>query len=319
MIENFKDDFFWMLRQSKGYFPWIDDDNYRLQRLFYRSHYKMCPECFHDFNTIDLIKILLNEVVCENEMIDLFFKALIRAEIRFISRFIPQRSNEERLTGNLVSEIDSSIFLIKDQFQSLSLKSYSEKKTIDFYYYDLSKGGKVEKETGADLGFILVIDLPDHPFTVKSFIFQAKKINNKVQIDKEQYLKLKKIDDQCCGYLFYDMNFSTLSSPLVLKLDDYNFTQKMEKSYKKNTKSFYLDFNEILHGVPLSIFIIKEMLIKPTYGKQHLSFKNALNFFKDLCNENKLNNQFNGRVGIVSLGSKINYDIKNDEVFNITI
>ena len=38
---------------------------------------------------------------------------------------------------------------------------------VDFFYFDLSRGGKVEKDTGADLGFIIVIDLPDYPFTVK--------------------------------------------------------------------------------------------------------------------------------------------------------
>ena len=197
----------------------------------------------------------------------------------------------------------------------MSLKYYSEKKEIDFFYYDLSKGGKAEKETGADLGFILVIDLPDYPFLVKSFIFQAKKINKKVQIDKEQYLKLEKNSGKN-AYLFYDIDLSTLSSPLVLEIDNYRIKEKKEESDTKNTESFYLDFKDIQQGSPLSLFITQNIM-KQKFGKQHSSFKNSLKFFNNLCDENQ--NAFNGIVGVVSLGKKINYDIKHNEGLDITI
>ncbi|OQX18811.1 MAG: hypothetical protein BWK75_06265 [Candidatus Altiarchaeales archaeon A3] len=268
----------------------------------------------------DLIKALTSETVCRNGLIDLFFKAVMRAEIRFISRYAPQRSHEERLTGNLVSEIDNSIYLIKDEFKDLSVKYYSEMKEIDFFYFDLSKGGKIEKDTGADLGFVLIVDLPDYPFTVKSFVLQAKKINNKVQIDSNQYKTLSNLNEENCGYLFYDMNFTTLSSPMVLRIKDYPLEDKCEESKKNKTKSFYLDLNDIYRGEPLSFFLISDFLNKK-YGKQHNSLEGALDYFNKLCgdNPNEDSLQFNGRVGIVCLGKKINYNISHNESFRISI
>jgi hypothetical protein len=182
MIAKFKDEYFWMLRESKGYYPWVKSDSYNLirclERYFELTEYHIHGYGFHHHkgNPYDLVKSLLNERLLENEIIDLFFKSLIRAEIRFISRYIPQRSNEERLTGNLVSEIDNAIHLISDECEEFSIKRYNEKKYIDFIYTDMSRGGIVEKQTGADLGFILVLDLPDYPYTVKSIVLQAKKI-----------------------------------------------------------------------------------------------------------------------------------------------
>jgi hypothetical protein len=245
----------------------------------------------------------------------------MRAEIRFISRYIPQRSNEERLTGNLVSEIDNSIFLIKEEFKELSKMHYGEAKEIDFFYSDMSKGGKVEKDTGADLGFILVIDLPDYPFTVTSLILQAKKINHKSQIDKAQFKTLMSIDEKNCAYLFYDTDFRTLTSPIVLTIDDHDFKQKYMKSEEGKTDSFYMEYKDICDGHPLSLFIILSLL-NNEYGKKHSSMDSAMSFFRDLLyKENRKQNflDFNGRVGIVSLGKKIQYNINDDGGLNISI
>lgn len=320
MITKFQDEFFWMMRESKGYYPWVNKHSYRLRQFLYNRHHRMCPECY-EYNSRDLVRLLANDIVCENEIIDMFFKALMRAEIRFISRYIPQRSNEERLTGNLVSEIDNSIYLVKDEFKELSMKRYGETKEIDFFYSDMSKGGKVEKDTGADLGFILVIDLPDYPFTVKSLILQAKKINQKAQIDKAQYRTLMNIDNKNCAYLFYDTDFRTLTSPMVLTIDDSDFKSKFKKSEESTTDSFYMEFNEICDGHPLSLFIVL-CLINDAYGKNHTSMDSAMNFFRDLLyKENRRENylDFNGRVGIVSVGKKIQYNINNDGGLNISL
>ena len=320
MVTKFQDDFFWMLRENKGYYPWVNGHPYRLRKFLFNRHHRMCPECYES-NSRDLVRLLASDIVCENEIIDIFFKALMRAEIRFISRYIPQRSNEERLTGNLVSEIDNSIFLIKEEFKELSKKHYGEAKEIDFIYSDMSKGGKVEKDTGADLGFILVIDLPDYPFTVKSLILQAKKINHKSQIDKAQFKALMNIDEKNCAYLFYDMDFRTLTSPIVLTIDDSDFKQKYMKSEEGKTDSFYMEFNEICDGHPLSLFIIL-CLLNDTYGKKHSSMDSAMSFFRDLLyKENRKQNflDFNGRVGIVSLGKKIQYNINDDGGLNISM
>ncbi|MBM4241882.1 MAG: hypothetical protein FJ150_09530 [Euryarchaeota archaeon] len=320
MIQKFQDEFFWMMRELKGYYPWVNGDAYRLRKILYNRHHRMCPECY-DSNTRDLVRLLTNEVIYENELIDMFFKALMRAEIRFISRYIPQRSNEERLTGNLVSEIDNSIYLVKDEFKELSMKRYREAREIDFFYTDMSKGGKVEKDTGADLGFILLIDLPDYPVTVKSLILQAKKINHTTQIDKAQYRTLKNINDTNCAYLFYDMDFRTLTSPMVLTIDDYDFKNKFEKSEESKTDSFSIEFTDVCDGNPLSLFIIL-CLLNNEYGKKHNSMTDAMSFFSDLLyKENRKQNylDFNGRVGLVSVGKKIQYNINNDGGLNISV
>ena len=131
---------------------------------------------------------------------------------------------------------------------------------VDFFYFDLSRGGKVEKDTGADLGFIIVIDLPDYPFTVKSVILQAKKINGNVQINGNQYETLNTFNKDNCAYLFYDMNYQTLSSPIVLKLDDYDFKKGYEVSKEKVHNSFSMDFKAICDGDPLSIFLLSTII-----------------------------------------------------------
>lgn len=125
MLDIFKDEFNWMLRERKGYFPWLNNNSYRLFRHMYMRH-RECEIFHHDIPVRHAIKMLLDETVLENELIDLFFKALIRAEIRFISRYIPQRSHEERLTGSLVAEIDNSIFLTKKAFYDVSMLLYKE-------------------------------------------------------------------------------------------------------------------------------------------------------------------------------------------------
>ena len=320
MISKFKEDFFWMLRKEKGYYPWVDYNRWRLGKLLDECH-AMCLKCkhAHEGSNEDLIRTLVSRNVCENELIDLFLKALIRAEIRFVSRYVPQRSHEERLTGNLVAEIDNSIHLIADEVRNASLKRYSESRIIDFLYYDLSRGGKIEKETGADLGFILVVDLPDHSFLVKSLILQAKKIHNSCQIDDAQYEVLKrwcaKEGKECPCYLFYDMNLETLTSPLVLPIDELTIQTKHEEATERNSGSFSLRFNDVRkEGYPLSIFVALRLTAKE-YGKAHSSFKDAREYFDSLSREQ----WFNGRVGIASIGKKINFNTDNNEILEISI
>ncbi len=319
MTEKFRNDFNWMLRESKGYFPWLNYDSHRIHRYLFTSHHHKCPHCY-ERNHREIIKMITEQEVCENSLLDLFYKALIRSEIRFISRYVPQRSNEERLTGNLVSEIDSAIYLIKDEFNSISKQLYSESKEIDFLYYDLSKGGKVEKQSGANLGFLLIIDLPDYPKIIKSIVLQAKKISGSAHIDRIQYETLKKNDDNNCAYLFYDMNYSSLTSPIVLGIDDYYFKQKYEQSIQNNSKSFSIDYKEIRNGLPLSLFFAFQ-LIEESVGKIHRSVEDALEYFQGLTREKTSVDMqpFNGRVGIASLGKSINYGFRNNEVFEITV
>lgn len=148
MMEPFRSEFNWMQREVKGLYPWVDKNHWE----FLRRIGDCCcdgPWCHgHRDNGRNLIGRLLSAQVQENPLLDLFQKALVRAEIRFISRYILQRSNEERLTGNLVSELDAAVFLAQPDFRQLSKDRYQVEKEIDFFYYDLSRGGKVEKQTG---------------------------------------------------------------------------------------------------------------------------------------------------------------------------
>ncbi|MFH2074198.1 MAG: hypothetical protein ABIJ57_02450, partial [Pseudomonadota bacterium] len=185
----FQDEFHWMQREMKGLYPWFAKNRWE---FIERMTGGMCDHPFchqHRGNGRNLISLIVSSQVQYNPLLDILQKAILRAEIRFISRFILQRSNEERLTGNLVSELDAAIFLAKPIFRQIAKERYHSEQDFDFFYYDLSKGGKVEKQTGADLGFIVIIDLPDHPFTVRSVVFQAKKCNSTVAIDIDQLHK----------------------------------------------------------------------------------------------------------------------------------
>lgn len=170
------------------------------------------------------------------------------------------------------------------------------------------------------MGFILNIDLPDYPKIIKSIVLQAKKVSGSAHIDRIQYETLKNNDDNNCAYLFYDMNYSSLTSPIVLRIDDYYIIQKYEQSIQNNSKSFSIDYKEIRNGLPLSLFFAFQ-LIEDTVGKTHRSVEDAIDYFQGLTREKTSVDMqpFNGRVGIASLGKSINYGIRNNEVFEITI
>lgn len=327
MIKKFKDEYFWMLREGKGYFPWIKDNAYRLARHLYWERHSRCIECHNRFSPRELVRLLTEENVCESPLFDILLKALIRAEVRLISRFVPQRSHEERLTGNLVSEIDSAIFLVKDAFEEISFELYSEAKHIDFLYYDLSRGGKIEKQTGADLGIILVVDLPDFPFTVKSFVLQAKKITySSAQIKRKQFETLSSHSETECGYLLYDMELARRCSPLVVPTTAHPLTSAHEESAKKGTDSFSLCFDDARsYGHPLSLFIVSHLPFIEKVGTRYNSFKEAFGYFERLCHHNFKSNKrsaipdFNGRLAIVSVGRTISFSTPHNEGFLIDL
>ena len=113
MINQFKEDFHSMLRKSIGYLPWAKERTWKFYELIHGIHHCRghIEEHYRQF-----VRKVTEEVVCESEVLDLFFKALMRAEIRYISRFIPQRSHEERLTGHLISEFGAAIELVRPNF-----------------------------------------------------------------------------------------------------------------------------------------------------------------------------------------------------------
>lgn len=314
MINNFKDDFYLMLKQTLGYNHWVKKNPYKIDRLIF-------GECdFHYRHRVDhhrqLIRKILEEKVCENEVIDLFFKSVIRAEIRFSSRFIPQRSNEERLTGHLISEIGGAIELIKPIFEQVALNVYNEKKAIDFFYFDLSKGGKLERQTGADLAITIVIDLPDFPTTFKTIIFQAKKIHNSSSLDLAQYEALVAHSYGASAYLFYDTDLQTLSSPFVVMTG--SIKSIYDKAVADNNKSFTVTNDTVLNGLPLSAFLCFDLIDNEHLGIQHKTFEDAINYAQQFEYNN--DNNFSGYLGVVSIGRKLKYEINsNNEGYNLTM
>ena len=314
MIEQFKEDYFQMMKLSMGYLPWVKKHPYRLDRLIWGEH-EMCHRHRENHHR-QLVRKMLEEKVCENESIDIFFKAVIRAEQRFSSRFIPQRSNEERLTGHLISEIGGSIELVKSNFLEASLKLYNESKVIDFFYFDMSKGGKLEKITGADLAITVIIDLPDFPKTIKTYIFQAKKIQNSTSIDNFQYKTLMSHRENSYGYLFYDGNLQTLSSPFVLQHGNMKYLY--EKAIENKHNSFSVNNDTVYNGLPLSAFLCFELISNDFIGRKHNSIEDAISYAEQFNGEK--NERFNGYFGVVSIGRKLKYEINsNNEGFNLTL
>jgi len=317
MIASFKPDFFWMLRESKGYFPWVQHSPHRLERHLFGEHPFPCHRCHGPVTPRPLVKMITEQTVCENRLFDLFFKAMIRAEVRFISRYVPQQSHEERLTGNLVSEMDSAVFLVKEDFRETAQKMYSEDKEIDFFYYDLSRGGKIESATGADLAIMLLIDLPDFPFTVKTMILQAKKIvRGSAQLDRKQYETLVNHKREDCAYLFYDMDTHTLASPLVLPVAAYPLEQKHKAATEKDNASFSLNLDDTLHGHPLSLFLLTHLPCDDM-GESFDSFDHAFQSIRELCWGRREARdpfcEFQGRLAVVSLGAAIKHTINHNE------
>ncbi|MEW6363309.1 MAG: hypothetical protein AB1714_01580 [Acidobacteriota bacterium] len=325
--DTFKDDFFWMLREGKGYFAWIHGQPYRLARHLRFGHRGHCPLCDDRAPAPrEMVRAVTEEQVCENPLFDLVLKALIRAEIRLISRFVPQRSHEERLTGSLVSEIDSAVFLMRTEFRKTCLQLYSVEKDVDFFYYDLSRGGKLEKTTGADLGFIMVIDLPDFPYAVKSLILQAKKVDaNSAKIERPQYQTLSGHGAAGCAYLLYDMDLPRRCSPLVVGIERYELKKQYEECVKHNSQSFSYPFDKARSdGHPLSLFLTSHFAYDDPVGLRHGSFKEALAMFSQL-GERRLRTadaavaEFNGRIAILSIGRTIRFGTPGNETMEIDV
>lgn len=311
MINQFRDEFYWMLRESKGYQPWLKGHPHRLFRHSWKE--MMCHHCC-DQARDELTRLLLDNTFLPHALMELCFKALVRSEARFISRYVPQRSHEERLTGHLVSEMDNALALIRELFRAESVRRYNEQKEIDFLYYDLSRGGRLEKRTGADLGFILAVDLPDYPKVIKSVVLQAKKLNGSAQLTTTQHDTLLK-HGEAAAYLFYDMDPRTLACPIVLGADDYDVKKGYEESKKKATGSFTLSFDDVMDGTPLSLYLIEELMADK--GMKHASFDNAMSYFTHEITH--MNEQFQGVVGIVSLGRRIQTTIDQDAGLRVSI
>ena len=313
---DFEKDINSMLKDNIGLCPYFRKNTHRFFERYwdmdYFFHRHFHPKYFHRFlskNGLSHLRNLLNdETAFENPLFHLLFKAFVYAEIKFINNYIPQNSHEERLTGHLISELANSLNIINETFRQKAFELYSSEVDLAFHYADLSSNNK-EKFTGADLGFIFHINLPDYQEKVNVAIIQSKKFNQSAAIDLKQIETLKKFAEESGYYCFYDMNQQERTSPLIQRAnaitsilgDDQNI---MTKSLKRNDITERYD-----GGVPLSVFLIFDMLNPDNENiKSFSNIWQAKNFIDNKSRDFRLS-----RVLTVSVGgvSNSNQDLRD--------
>jgi len=287
-----------MLKNNIGVCPFFRKSSYNIYSYLF----------FHKFfakNGISYLRNLLNdETSFENPLFHLLFKAFVYAEFRFIDKYIPQNSHEERLTGHLISEIANSLNIITETFKQKAFELYNSELNLEFHYADLSSN-RNEKITGADFGLFFHINLPDYQEKFNAAIMQAKKFDKYAKIELEQLKTLEKFAEEFGYYCFYDMSMSEQNSPLIQKAKTIKSIIN-DNSY--DTKS--LQRKHIIErwdgGIPLSIFLIFEMLNPENENiKSFTNICEAIKFIeKYRYNENLYHRV--SKVLIVSIGGLSN-------------
>lgn len=300
MLSQFKQDFWLLSREAKGYYSWADKERWRLHQAI-RRNWRRCGMCDDIEDSRQLVDVLFEEGLGLHPLLDIAFEAFARAEVRLTLRFIPQRSNEERLTGHLISELEAAIHMVADSFAAKALERYGEAKQIDFAYYDLSQGGHVEKETGGDLGLILSVDLPDRPKLVSYAAIQAKRLSGSTSLDKRQYDTLTRNFKEGAAYLFYDCEFNTLAPPMIFSASALT----NRRNAKDETASFATDQSHVFReAIPLSLWLVTQLGTGKS-GTTTRDFSNAFGVFRQQqrqCNER----QEISRLAMISIGRPFN-------------
>ncbi len=192
----------------------------------------------------------------------LLLRVLIAAEIRFSSKYIPQNSHEERLTGHLLSESIFFLDLAKKEFLKTCRKLFNTEFDLDFHYADVATNSN-EAKSGADFGVILIADLPNSPKVIKAFKFQAKKANPSATINIQQMESLISGGDEGAFYLFYCMQNEKNTkkgclSPVVLNAQR---CKNIISTKENKQKTFTLSKDVIRKKtIPFSAFLMLEGL-----------------------------------------------------------
>jgi hypothetical protein len=292
-IVDFEKEINFMLKNNIGLCPHFHKSVYK---YFYWQHrYE-----FFTRNEMPYLRGLLNnETLFENPLFHLLFKAFVYAEIRFIDKYIPQNSHEERLTGHLISEIASSLNIITETFEQKAFELYNSKLNLEFYYADLSSN-KNEKETGADFGLLFHINLPDYQEKVNVAIMQAKKFDKNATIDSKQLDKLEKYAEESGYYCFYDMN-KERNSPLIQKAD--TIKSILDKNKHKSLQRKEITNHDGYGSIPLSVFLIFDMLNSENENiKSFANLRQAKEFIEKPRNRFRNENHQVSKVLTVSIG-----------------
>ncbi len=306
-----------MLKNNIGLCSYFSKNNHRFFEKYwnmdYFFHRHFHPKYFHKLLSKNglshLRKLLKDETSFDNPLFHLLFKAFVYAEVKFINNYIPQNSHEERLTGHLISELANSLNIINETFEKKAFELYQKNIDLNFHYADLSSNNN-EKHTGADLGLIFHINLPDYQEKVNVAIIQAKKFKERASIDLKQIETLETFTQKSGYYCFYDMDKKDRNAPLIQRANSIisilgNDDEKLKtKSLKREEITERYD-----GGIPLSIFLIFDMLNPDNDNvKSFTNIWEAKNFISSK------NNDFSvSKVMTISVGgiSNSNQDLRN--------
>lgn len=247
--------------------------------------------------------ILNNPFLFQSPLYHLLFKSFVAAEGKFVKNYIPQNSHEERLTGHLVSELENGLFILREYFEQKSKEKYGVNVPLNFYYADLS-ANKQEALTGADLGLIFYVNLPDCQKHIRIAAIQAKKVNRtSARIESGQLDTIINRYEGDAYYMFYDMTTEKLS-PLIQR------ASVVKEELDDNSTSYRRDLIT-LRGVPLSIFLIFDILNSSmTPNCDFSSLWEAKDFL--IHPEKKKNN-------MLQYANKIEYDNAPEKILVVSI
>jgi hypothetical protein len=162
----------------------------------------------------------------------LVFKALAYAENEFACSYPRLGSNEERLTGHLLSECFCALRAISGTVEDLLSQQFGVRMELELVYSDLSAGSVVgpdgkttmqEKITGADFALLVTHQVPGGTNSVTTgTAFQAKKVeNDSADICLPQLAALGKNSGwDGSRYCFYDMNPQRCLAPFTVEPGD---------------------------------------------------------------------------------------------------
>lgn len=242
----------------------INAFDHPIYEMYYRDLILHSDDISHLIGQDVLKQLINNPGLFQSPLFHLLFKTFVAAEGKFIKNYIPQNSHEERLTGHLVSEIENGLFILHEYFEQKSDELYGVNVPLNFYYADLS-ANKQESLTGADLGLIFYVNLPDGQKHIRIAAIQAKKVyKTSARIDSNQLNTIIDEYGDNAYYMFYDMTYGKLS-PMIQRAE---FVKREMDNDTSNSYQRNLITNR---GVPLSIFLIFDLLNSALDSKETFS------------------------------------------------
>ena len=146
---------------------------------------------------------LVSPTVFRPQCLWALYWGLAKAELAFATRYVPMWSHDERLTGHLVSQVIERMEEFQPHWLELDRASGAPESTLNIWYADVA-AGRLEKETGADLGLILHASYRGQSEFFKVVRVQAKKVgtSGSARIDVAQ-ARVLTARDNLGYYVFY--------------------------------------------------------------------------------------------------------------------